>query len=107
MYEGCQADLKMGRVISMDAVFDEEVYCCKVFKYNAEEDHMQLLLENGELSDISLDAKYDCTISTKTELLACSGVVEERFHNEKGSVLVFKIENGFYNRFSEEKKIVN
>ena len=107
MYEGCQADLKMERVISMDAVFDEEVYYCKVFKYDAEEDHMQLLLENGELSDISLDAKYDCTISTKTELLACSGVVEERFHNEKGSVLIFKIENGFYNRFSEEKKIVN
>ena len=26
MYEGCQADLKMERVISMDAVFDEEVY---------------------------------------------------------------------------------
>ena len=103
MYEGCKAELKMVRTLTIDAVFDEEIRNCKVFKYDAEEDFMQLLLEDGNLSEISLDAKYDCCVTLKKESISCSGVVRERFHCEKGSMLIFEIENGFYNRFTEKK----
>ena len=103
MYEGCKAELKMVRTLSIDAVFDEEIRNCKIYKYDAEGDYMQLLLENGNLADISLDAKYDCWIMMKKESISCSGVVRERFHCDKGSMLIFEIENGFYNRFTGEK----
>ena len=104
MYEGCPADLKMERVISMDEVFDEEIHCCKIFKYDAEEDYIQLLLEEENLTAISLDAKYECTIGTKTELLSCSGMVKERFQCEKGNMLIFRINNGFYSVPTDPKK---
>ena len=107
MYEGCMADLKMEKVVSMDEVFDEEIHCCKIFKYDAEEDYIQLLLEEENLSAISLDAKYECTIGTRTEALSCSGVVNERYHCENGNMLIFQIENGFYSVLAESKKIIN
>ena len=40
--------------------------------------------------------KIQCYISTRTELLSCSGVVKERYQSENGNILVFRIENGFY-----------
>ena len=107
MYEGCAADLKMEKVISMDAVFDEEIHCCKIYNYDAEEDYILLLLEEDNIAAISLDAKYDCTIGTKAELLSCSGTVKERYQCEKGNMLVFQIENGFYSVPADSKKIIN
>ena len=38
-----------------------------------------------------------CYIATKSELLYCTGVIKERFQSEDGNMLVFRIENGFYN----------
>ena len=103
MYEGCPVDLKMEKVVSIDAVFDEEVHCAKVYKYDMEEDFIRLLLEGENLSVISLDAKYECVIGTKTELLSCSGTVKERFQCEALYMLIFKIENGFYTVSSDGK----
>lgn len=96
MYEGNPVDLKMEKTVSMEAVFDEETHHCKIFKYDVDEDYIYLLLEKESLTAISLDAKYQCDIATKKELLSCSGVVKERFQSEKGSMLIFQIENGFY-----------
>ena len=96
MYEGCPVDLKMEKVVSIDAVFDEEVHCAKVYKYDMEEDFIRLLLEGENLSVISLDAKYECVLS-------CSGTVKERFQCEAGDMLIFKIENGFYTVSSDGK----
>ena len=53
--------------------------------------------KDDSLTDISLDAKYRCYISTKSELLYCTGVVKERFRTEDLNILKFRIENGFYN----------
>ncbi|MCI8293399.1 MAG: hypothetical protein HFH53_07690 [Hespellia sp.] len=104
MYEGSPADLKMEKVISIDAVFDEEIHCCKIYKYDENEDYIQLLLEEENLAAISLDAKYECTIGTKAELLSCSGTVKERYQCKAGNMLVFKIENGFYGVPADLKK---
>ena len=83
-------------VISADAVLDEAIHKCQVFKYDMEEDFIYLELKENDLTTISLDAKYRCYIATRNELLCCTGVVKERFHSEDGNMLVFRIENGFY-----------
>ena len=96
MYEGSTADLKMVRAISADVIFDNTAHCCRVCRYDVEEDFIYLKLKEGDLTVISLDAKYGCYISTKKEMLYCTGVVKERFQSEEGNMLVFRIEDGFY-----------
>ena len=102
MYEGNPVDLQMAKTISTDAIFDDATHDCKVFRYDMEEDYICLNLVEDDLTAISLDAKYQCYISTKKELLYCTGVVKERFRSENGNMIIFRIENGFYN-VSERK----
>lgn len=97
MYEGNPVDLRMEKTISADGIFDEATRQCRVFKYDPEEDNIYLELKEDELTEISLDAKYRCYISTRTELLYCTGVVKERYCQEDRKILKFWIENGFYN----------
>lgn len=104
MYEGNPVDLQMEKVISADGIFDDATHRCEVFKYDLEEDHIYLRLKDENLIAISLDAKYQCYISTKKELLYCSGSVKERYQCEYGSMIVFKIENGFYNVKRDQRR---
>ncbi len=96
MYEGSPVDLQMVKTISADAIFDNTIHRCRVYRYDVEEDYIYLKLKENDLTVISLDAKYGCHISTKKELLYCTGVVKERFQSEDGNMLVFRIEDGFY-----------
>ena len=48
----------------------------------------------GELTDLSLDAEYDCSIGP--EEVSCQGSVKERYFDREGSRLIFSVENGFY-----------
>ncbi|HAX53623.1 hypothetical protein [Muricomes intestini] len=105
MYEGNPVDLQMEKVISADVIFDDTARHCQVFKYDLEDDYIYLQLKEDDLTAISLDAKYQCYVSTKKELLYCTGSVRERFQSEHGNMIVFKIENGFYN-VSEIKRPV-
>lgn len=102
MYEGNPVDLQMEKVISADAIFDDATHRCEVYKYDLEEDYMYLLLKEDNLTVISLDAKYQCYISTKKELLYCTGCVKERYQCEYGNMMVFKIQNGFFNISGED-----
>ena len=94
MYEGNPVDLRMEKIISADGIFDEATRQCRVEKYDPEED---------ELTVISLDAKYRCYISTRTELLYCTGVVKERYCRDDRKFLKLRIENGFYNVYEGRK----
>lgn len=105
MYEGNPVDIQMERVISADGIFDDTTHHCQVLRYDLEEDYIYLQLKEEDLTSISLDAKYQCYISTKAELLFCTGVVKERYRSEDENVIVFRIENGFYN-VPEAKKPV-
>lgn len=96
MYEGSPVDLQMVKTISADAIFDNTIHRCRVYRYDIEEDYIYLKLKENDLTVISLDAKYGCHIATKKELLYCTGVVKERFQSEDGNMLVFRIEDGFY-----------
>ena len=96
MYKGNAVDLQMEKVIAADAILDDETHHCQVLRYDMEEDYIYLQLKEGDLTAISLDAKYQCYISTRTELLFCTSVVQERYQCEHGKILAFHIENGFY-----------
>ena len=72
-------------------------------KYDPEEDYIYLELKEDELTVISLDAKYRCYISTRTELLYCTGVVKERYCRDDRKFLKLRIENGFYNVYEGRK----
>lgn len=97
MYEGNPVDLQMRKTISADEIFDDTIHRCRVFRYDMEEEYIYLKLREEDLSVISLDAKYQCYIAAKNELLYCTGVVKERYQSENGNMIVFRIENGFYN----------
>ena len=71
MYEGNPVDLRMEKMLSADGIFDEAARQCSVKKYDPEEDYIYLELKEDKLENISLDAKYRCYISTRTELLYC------------------------------------
>ncbi len=103
MYEGNFVDLQMAKTISADAVLDDTTHRCQVYKYDIEEDYIYLELKDEDLTVISLDAKYQCYISTKKEILYCTGVVKERYRSPSGNMVVFRIENGFYS-VSEKKE---
>ena len=83
--------------------FDDSTRQCRVCKYDPEEDYIYLELKEDKLETISLDAKYRCYISTRTELLYCTGVVKERYCQEDKNLLKFRIENGFYNVYEGRK----
>lgn len=104
MYEGNPVDLHMEKVISADGIFDDSTRRCQVYKYDLEEDYIYLELKEDDLTAISLDARYRCYISTRTELLYCTGVVKERYRCEDRNLLKFRIKNGFYN-VSEERRM--
>lgn len=97
MYEGNPVELQMEKTVSADAIFDDTAHRCQVFRYDMDEDYIYLKLKEDDLTLISLDAKYQCYISAKNEKLYCTGVVKERYQSENGNMIVFRIENGFYN----------
>ena len=103
MYEGNPVDLQMEKVISADGIFADTTRACRVYKYDIEDEYIYLELKEDELTAILLDAKYRCYISTKTELLCCSGVVKERYRSEGINLLKFRIENGFYNIYEDRR----
>ncbi len=96
MYEGNAVDLQMEKMIAADMIFDDKAHRCEVFRYDMEEDYIYLQLKEDDLTAISLDAKYQCYISAKSERLFCTGVVKERYQCEHGNMIVFHIQNGFY-----------
>lgn len=107
MYEGNRVDLQMAKTISADTVLDDTTHHCKVFRYDMEEDYIYLKLKEQDLTAISLDAKYQCYLSTKKEILYCTGVVKERYQSENGNMIVFRIENGFFSVPESKDEIIN
>ena len=96
MYEGNPADLKMEKGYSSDGIFDDVIHKCQVYKYDADEDYMFLVLKEGSLTEISLDAYYQCYVATRKGLINCSGTIKERYQCQYGNFVVFKISDGFY-----------
>lgn len=96
MRQGSKAELEMKRMLHAEDTVNAKVFRCEIFRYDAEKECIYLLLEEGELSEISLDALYECRIDEAEGKILCDGRIQERYRGEKGEILEFRIENGFY-----------
>lgn len=94
MYEGCVALLKMLRVYLEGEVTDPTVNQCRIVSYDPREESFSMLLEEGDLTRLSLDAEYCCEI--EAEHVECQGRIRERYFDKDGQKFTFVIENGFY-----------
>ena len=99
MYEGSQVYLHMKKNILANGMTDHTCYQCTIYKYDEENQNIYMILEDEELTRISLDAVYSCDIFA-VEDTSCEGIVEERYNCSQGSMLRFRVKNGFYGRIS-------
>ena len=88
MYDGDKAVLTMVQYLKEDKE--------TVIEYQKEMEQVHLILRSGSLSDISLDAVYECRIRTITCETVCTGMIKERYENRAGMILVLQVTNGFY-----------
>ena len=96
MYEECPALLQMTRTFLEDGEKDEIIHHCKVIRYDPEEENIYLIAGKSDITSFLLDGVYRCTINSEKKEIWCQGVIRERYCNKVGKVLVFRVQNGFY-----------
>ena len=93
MYDGDKAVLTMVQYLKEDKEKDENTYEATVIEYQKEMEQVHLILRSGSLSDISLDAVYECRIQTMTCETVCTGMIKDRYENRAGMILVLQLMN--------------
>ncbi len=96
MNNGNRVELKMEQIFHAAQDKNKTIYSCIMLKYQANQEILKLSLDEGELTEISLDAIYECKIFGESSCLICTGRVKERYQNEQGKILILEIQNGFY-----------
>ena len=96
MYSGDKALIKMVQNLKEGLELDERVIKCTVIEYQKETEQVHMLVETGELKEVSLDAIYECRIQTLQGESICTGMIKERYENRAGMIIVLQITNGFY-----------
>ena len=93
MYKGEEARLRAKKVLRKEDELVETVLRCKVWEYDPSKECIYLILQEGELTDVSLDTIFSCEVVRETEKLECVGKIIERYCNENGKIIKFKIKN--------------
>ena len=96
MRKGDYAELKMKKVLWTGGLLDDKLYICEVMHMKEEEESLYLLLKDGFLEEISLDAIYECKVRSADSEATFTGRMKERFIGQNGKSLKIQIENGFY-----------
>lgn len=96
MYIGDTVELEMEKLLLAGGSLERDILKCRIIGNDEVEEQFFMVLEEWELPRVSLDAIYKCTIETKGERIYCDGMVKERYKSEDGDMIVFQIENGFY-----------
>ncbi len=96
MKKGDLATACMKKTLRVEDVLDEQIYSAVVHGYDEKTECIYLQLETGKLTDLSLDAIYECKIQTENERQECTGRIKERYCGMAGKIFRFEIENGFY-----------
>ena len=96
MYSGDKALIKMVQNLKEGLELDERVIKCTVIEYQKETEQVHMMVETGELKEVSLDAIYECRIQTLQGESICTGMIKERYENRAGMIIVLQITNGFY-----------
>ena len=96
MHKGDVAFLHMKKLLRAGDVLDENEYKAIFLQYDEKKESILFLLQLGKLTDLSLDAIYECRIQTEKEGLCCTGRIVERYCGTAGKMFKLEIENGFY-----------
>ena len=96
MKKGDHASLYIKKVLRVGMEQDERVHTATVLEYDEKNECIFFALESGKLTDLSLDAIYECKILTDQVRQECTGRIRERYSAETGKTFKFDIENGFY-----------
>lgn len=95
MFKECKAILQVDIPVLEGLESDKIEHSCRIMQWNSEKESFYLQLEEGDLSEVSLDVSYICRIEEKG-LVFCKGVVQERYESKYGKILVFLVKKGFY-----------
>ena len=105
MFEGNVVELKMEKQLLEHEEMDLKVYHAEAIKYDESNENVYLKLEEGELTELSLDAVYQCQLHMETETVLWSGVISKRYCSAKGKMLYMKITSGFFEQLHEDKYV--
>lgn len=95
MKKGDRATMYMKKTLRVGDALDERVHASVVLNYDEKAECIYFQLESGKLTELSLDAIYECNIQTEKEQLNCTGRIKERYRGIAGKTFKFEIENGF------------
>ena len=96
MKQGNAAELKAIQMLRLGQEKNNHTYVCEVVSYDIQRAILCLVLKADELTELSLDAIYECRVFEEERALECTGRICERYQGEEGKVLCLKVENGFY-----------
>lgn len=97
MKKGDLAKLTVRKTLCKGDIKENGTHICSVLQYDGKQECIFLQLEKPlSLERVSLDTIYLCEIESEGGTEACTGRVKERYHDARGNVLRFEIENGFY-----------
>jgi hypothetical protein len=96
MYTKRRAKLQMQKPLLGNLELDSNVYSCEVLEYDEVNANILLCLDGREIQSLILDAFYDCRILLEEKEACCTGVIRERYMDQKGYMLRLDIESGFY-----------
>lgn len=90
------AQLRMRKMLCTGGSLDETIYRCSVLDYDEKNEKLYLVLEEGDLAFLSLEAVYECRIMEENICISATGRIQERYCCEEGKIVKIAIENGFY-----------
>lgn len=96
MNKGNVVKLIMTQPLSVGQMLDEKVYVCELVSYDRQQEMVFLILNEGELKELSLDAIYECQIFAEEAMFQCTGRIVERFYDTEGKKVNLRVKNGFY-----------
>ena len=96
MRKGNYAELYLKKMLCAGAISDGRKHIATVLQYDERKECIFFLLQAGSLTELSLDAVYECDIQTEEEHLSCIGRIAERYYGAAGKTFKFEISNGFY-----------
>lgn len=96
MKKGNYVELYPKKMLRAGVALDERTHIATVLQYDEKKECIFFLLKSGKLTDLSLDAVYECEIQTEEGRLSCTGRIAERYCAATGKTFKFEIENGFY-----------
>ena len=95
MNERKQATIKMKKALKRDVKLSTYTYECIVYQYEEKTESIYLKV-NCPLTDLSLDAIYECKVQGDKAEVTMTGRMVERYENQDGNIVRIHIETGFY-----------